>query len=292
MPHEAIPVTLCRVSFYPIADSSPDTRLLDPGVAGDEAAAASGSQPQPGAGLRVLVVASAPELRVRLARQLPSCDAVGGLQLAPDAARALRLVAGGAVDVAFVQVELAGMDGFGLVRRLRGFAPSLAVVFVTDDTSRACEAFDVGAVDFVSCAAGADRLARSLSRTLAAGRRAGHGGAGAAAGFGGEVRWLESVGGDYVRVHAAGGVSLVRGPLGALVSAWGGQGLVQVHRSYAVRLAAVAEARRSGRGLQVVVDGRELPVSRRHAPRVRELLRGAGIEAGRSVGGGRGGSGL
>jgi hypothetical protein len=53
----------------------------------------------------------------------------------------------------------------------------------------------------------------------------------------------------------------------------------------------VAEVRRSGRGLQVVVDGRELPVSRRHAPRVREQLRAAGIEAGRPVGDGRDGSG-
>jgi DNA-binding LytR/AlgR family response regulator len=305
MLHEAIPVTLCHVSFYLIADSSSDTRLLDRGVAGDEAAAAPGSQPRPGAGLRVLVVASL-TLRARLARRLSSCHAIGGLRITSDAAQALRCVAGGAVDAAFVQVELGGMDGFDLVRRLRMSAPSLAVVFVSDDASRALEAFEVGAIDFVSLAADVDRLARSLSRALAAGGRAGGplarsrvgpaasagpGGAGVSAGFGGEVRWLEAVGGDYVRVYAAGGVSLVGGPLGAWVSAWSGQGVVQIHRSFAVRLAAVAEARRCGRGLQVVVDGRELPVSRRHAPRVGELLRGAGIEVGRFVGDGRGGSG-
>jgi DNA-binding LytR/AlgR family response regulator len=298
MPHEAIIVTLWYVNFYPIVDSSPDTRWLDRGVAGDEAAAAPGSQPGPGAGLRILVVASAPELLARFARQLSSCDAVGELQLALDAARALRLVAGGAVDVAFVQVERDGMDGFGLVRLLRGFAPSLAVVFVSDDASRAVEAFDVGAVDFVSPAAGADRLARSLRRVPAAGRRGGGpparwlvGPVAAVAAAEGceaamaEVRWLEAVGGDCLRVHAAGRSWLVNGSLGAVVSAWSGQGVVQIHRSYAVRLAAVAEARRSGRGFAVGVDGRELPVSRRRVPRVRKLLRDVGIEA-RRVGDG------
>jgi DNA-binding LytR/AlgR family response regulator len=294
------------MSFCPVVDVSSYLHQIGRLEMTGDAPSVTHDGPR-GEGLRILVVAHAAEERVQLARLLGSCGQAGRLHEVPDATRALRLVARYAVDVAFVQVELDGVDGFDLVRLLHRFVPALAVVFVTDDTSRACEAFDVGAIDFVSPAVGADRLARSLSRALAAGRRAGgppvrwgvgpvaasagHGGAGASAGFGDEVRWLEAVGGDHVRVHAAGGLSLVRGPLGALVSAWSGQGVVQIHRSFAVRLAAVAEARRCGRGLQVVVDGRELPVSRRHTPRVGELLRGAGIEVGRPVGDGRDGSG-
>jgi DNA-binding LytR/AlgR family response regulator len=253
-----------------------------------------------------LVVASVSALRV-LARRLSSCPEVGGLLLAPDAAQALRLVTSRAVDVAFVQVELRRIDGFSLVQLLRRFAPPLAVVFVSDDRSRALKAFDVGAVDFVSPGAGEERLARSLSRVPAASRRVGGppvpwlakpvaasaapGRAVVSEGAVAQARWLEAVGGEYVRAHAAGGSALVGGTLDAVVSAWSDQGLVRIHRSYAARLAAVAELRRYGRGFRVVVDGRELPVSRRHAPRVRELLRhGAGIEARRCAGDGRGDS--
>jgi DNA-binding NarL/FixJ family response regulator len=83
------------------------------------------------------------------------------------------LVARAAIDVAFIQVESQGIDGFDLARLLRRLAPSLPVVFVADDTSRAIEAFDIGAIDFVSRAAGADRLARSLGRVPPVGRRGG-----------------------------------------------------------------------------------------------------------------------
>jgi DNA-binding LytR/AlgR family response regulator len=70
--------------------------------------------------------------------------------------------------------------------------------------------------------------------------------------------------GDYVRVHTGDGAHLVRESISALSVAWAGHGFVRVHRSYLVQLAAVAEVRAVNGQRSVVVDGHEIPVSRRY----------------------------
>ncbi|MGF1662057.1 MAG: LytR/AlgR family response regulator transcription factor [Kineosporiaceae bacterium] len=70
--------------------------------------------------------------------------------------------------------------------------------------------------------------------------------------------------GDYVRVHTRDGAHLVRESISALSVAWAGHGFVRVHRSFLVRLTAVAEVRAVNGQRSVVVDGREFPVSRRY----------------------------
>jgi DNA-binding LytR/AlgR family response regulator len=62
-------------------------------------------------------------------------------------------------------------------------------------------------------------------------------------------------------------------PLSALEQRWADAGFVRVHRSILVSLPHVQEVRLSGSRPTVVVDGTELPVSRRHVPDVRGLLR-------------------
>jgi DNA-binding LytR/AlgR family response regulator len=62
-------------------------------------------------------------------------------------------------------------------------------------------------------------------------------------------------------------------PLSALEQRWAGAGFVRVHRSIQVSNAHVEEVRLSGPRPMVVVDGAELPVSRRHVPDLRGLLR-------------------
>jgi DNA-binding LytR/AlgR family response regulator len=79
--------------------------------------------------------------------------------------------------------------------------------------------------------------------------------------------------GDYVRLHTADGNPLVRMPLGALEQRWAGAGFVRVHRSVLVNLAHVEEVRLGAGRPGVVVAGTELPVSRRHVPDVRQLVR-------------------
>jgi DNA-binding LytR/AlgR family response regulator len=65
----------------------------------------------------------------------------------------------------------------------------------------------------------------------------------------------------------------VRMPLIALEQRWADAGFVRIHRSILVGLAHVDELRLTSARPSVVVDGVELPVSRRHLPEVRGLLR-------------------
>jgi two-component system, LytTR family, response regulator len=110
-----------------------------------------------------------------------------------------------------------------------------------------------------------------------------------------DVRYVEACG-DYTRVHASDGGHLVRIPISVLEAHWGSAGFFRIHRGYLVALRAVSELRStSGTGSVVVVDGRELPVSRRHAREFKEALvrsrAGGGGRAGNGGGGNGGGSG-
>jgi hypothetical protein len=61
--------------------------------------------------------------------------------------------------------------------------------------------------------------------------------------------------------------------MSALAERWRAAGLVRIHRSYLVQLRFIDEFRTADLGqLTVVVDGRQLPVSRRFAPTVRGHL--------------------
>lgn len=87
-----------------------------------------------------------------------------------------------------------------------------------------------------------------------------------------DVRYAEARG-DYARLHTAEGAYLVRIPISTLEARWADAGFFRIHRGYLVSLGAVTELRAAtGTGSLVVVDGRELPVSRRHARDFKEAL--------------------
>jgi DNA-binding LytR/AlgR family response regulator len=87
-----------------------------------------------------------------------------------------------------------------------------------------------------------------------------------------DVRVAEASG-DYTRLHTADGRRhLVRIPLSRLEASWRAAGFFRIHRSYLVALPSVNELRTSATGATVVVDGRELPVSRRQAHGLKEAL--------------------
>ena len=85
------------------------------------------------------------------------------------------------------------------------------------------------------------------------------------------VRWVEAQG-DYARLHTADASHLVRVPLATLAERWADAGFVRVHRSYLVQLKLITELRLTGNGYVVIVDGRELPVSRRHTRELKDRL--------------------
>jgi DNA-binding LytR/AlgR family response regulator len=239
--------------------------------------------------LRVLAVDDEPPALDELAYLLRADPRVGQVRTAGDATEALRVLRDTDVDAVFLDIRMPGLDGMELARVLSRFAKPPAVVFVTAYDDRAVEAFDLGVVDYVRKPVQPERIAESLRRILAGRMLATHPSVTAArqreedptipvelAGTTrmlprSAVRWVEAQG-DYARLHTGDGSHLVRVPLATLADRWADAGFVRVHRSYLVQLKLITELRLTGGGYVVIVDGRELPVSRRHTRELKDKL--------------------
>jgi DNA-binding LytR/AlgR family response regulator len=201
-----------------------------------------------------------------------------------DATEALRVLRDSSTDVVFLDIRMPGLDGLELARVLRRFAEPPSVVFVTAHEDRAVDAFELGAVDYLLKPLREDRLAESLRRVVAARVPAPPPAstdddevipielAGTTRLLPrSQVRWVEAQG-DYARLHTADGSHLIRAALTALADRWADAGFVRIHRSYLVAVRRITELRLTGSGYVVIVDGRELPVSRRHTRELKERL--------------------
>lgn len=240
-------------------------------------------------GLRVLVVDDVEPARDELRRLLLESPGVGGVATAPGAVEALRQIQAGPVDVVFLDVSMPAMDGMELASLLARMTDPPVVVFVTAFEEHAASAYGIGAVDYLLKPVGAERLAAALDRVR---RFTAAGGpdqppaepvdalAAVPVELGGrtrfvrrdDVRFVEAQG-DYVRLHTPTGGHLVRIPISRLEEHWTPAGFVRVHRSYLLAVGAVRELRSdvSG-GLLAHTDAGDVPVSRRHARDLRELL--------------------
>lgn len=226
---------------------------------------------------RVLLIDDETLARRRLRQLLsaaPDFDVAGECD---DARRAEELVRTLRPDVVFLDIRMPHLDGFGVQAALRDRVKH--VVFVTAHPEHAARAFDIEAADYlVKPVAQArfnamlDRLRRSIGggggeRILLGGRLGG------AAVPVAEVVWLEAKG-AYVTVHTEARRHVVRESLAQLLGRLGATRFVRIHRSAGVSLAHVAGLRRAARGLEVELStGARLPISRRKAAEVVELLR-------------------
>ncbi len=82
---------------------------------------------------------------------------------AANGAAAVELILDEQPDVAFLDLQMPELDGFGVVRELRG-ASSPLVVYVTAYSERALDAFDAGAVDYLLKPVRAERMQAALER--------------------------------------------------------------------------------------------------------------------------------
>ncbi|MDP9798642.1 DNA-binding LytR/AlgR family response regulator [Catenuloplanes nepalensis] len=237
--------------------------------------------------LRVLAVDDEPPALDELAYLLRTDPRVARVHTAGDATEALRLLRDTDVDAVFLDIRMPGLDGMELARVLRRFARPPAIVFVTAYDDGAVDAFDLGVTDYVRKPVRTERLAESLrrvaeARVIPAQRAAlarGEDDPTIPVELAGTtrmlprsaVRWVEAQG-DYARLHTADGSHLVRVPLATLAERWADAGFVRIHRSYLVQLRLIAELRLANSGYVVVVDGTELPVSRRHTRELKDRL--------------------
>ena len=241
------------------------------------------------AGLRVLAVDDEPPALDELAYLLRADDRVAVVHTAGDATEALRLLRDAEVDAVFLDIRMPGLDGMELARVLGRFAKPPAVVFVTAYEERAVEAFELGVADYVRKPVQPDRLAESLRRVVnsrlvpvhpaVVGRRDRADDPTIPVELAGitrllqrsAVRWVEAQG-DYARLHTAEGSHLVRVSLATLAERWADAGFVRIHRSYLVQLRLISELRLNGGTYVVTIDGRELPVARRHTRDLKDRL--------------------
>jgi DNA-binding LytR/AlgR family response regulator len=230
--------------------------------------------------LRVLAVDDEPPALDELAFLLGQDNQVGEVLTCVSATDALRLLRSDPVDVVLLDIAMPGLSGLELAQVLRQFRQPPAVVFVTAHANHAVEAFDLHAVDYLLKPIREERLYEALERV----REVPTNGADeqVPVELGGVTRFVRrsevryaTAQGDYVRLHTADGSPLVRMPLGTLEQRWADAHFVRIHRSILVSLAHVDEVRLGGAHPTVVVGGTELPVSRRHLPDVRGLLRRA-----------------
>jgi two-component system LytT family response regulator/two-component system response regulator LytT len=102
--------------------------------------------------------------RDELCFQLGRIEGVEIVSQAADGWQALDDIARLEPDIAFLDIQMPGLTGFEVARRLLEEGSDLAVVFVTAFDHRAIEAFEVNAVDYVLKPVEPTRLEQAIQR--------------------------------------------------------------------------------------------------------------------------------
>jgi DNA-binding LytR/AlgR family response regulator len=167
-----------------------------------------------------------------------------------------------AMDILLLDVQLTGMDGITLARRLRKMQSACQIIFITAYEQHMAQGYEVEAVHYLIKPVAPEKLNTVLSRALeriqtGPGRLVFQTQQGLLALPRQETLYLE-VFSHVVELHAQGGVYRLTRPIQALESELGAD-FFRCHRSYLVALWAV---RRISRGQLLLTNGKVLPLSR------------------------------
>jgi len=224
-----------------------------------------------------------------LLRGLPWLHCVGE---AADGPAALAEIQRLRPELVFLDIQMPGLLGTEVLRRLAEAGTPPLVIFTTAFAEHAVTAFELGALDYLLKPFGAERLHATLERVRAAlgepcppalerlAELLGRGpltrlfvrsGAAIVPVAVSEVSHFEAVG-DYVAVHTGGAEHLLHLALARLEERLDPQRFVRIHRGCIVNLDAVQRFRRlaSGQLSAELKDGCALPVSRSRS----QVLRG------------------
>lgn len=256
--------------------------------------------------LRVIVCDDEPLAVRRLASMLgrvPDIEVVG---TAESGRGALDLLRTEEVDIALLDIEMPEVDGFDVVEAIASPSNSREnvplIVFVTAFRRFAPQAFDSGAIDFLSKPVRLGRLEQALGRarnavagrearrrlvdlqttveTLRNGRSSSRDAHVWVPRRGENIRInLDQVDrvvaeGPYVRLHVDANSFLYREVLGSIEPKFDPDRFLRVHRSHLVRLDYVASIRRTfhGGAELLLKGGEQVPVGRKYARAVRRRL--------------------
>jgi DNA-binding LytR/AlgR family response regulator len=219
---------------------------------------------------RVIIVDDEPPARERLARMLAE---VGGLTIvgeAADGAAALELLTLQRPDIAFVDINMPGLNGLDMLRAAPADARP-AVVLVTAHINFAVEALDLDVADYVVKPYTLERLRQACRRAQLLGRPLAPAMSWVAARDAGDLVTLLPqdvmavlAEGNYVRILTQHAGYMVRSTLKQMQERLAGHGFVAISRS------AIASTRwierltrdRHGDGILTLRSGETLRVSR------------------------------
>jgi two-component system LytT family response regulator len=251
----------------------------------------------------VIIVDDEPPARAKLLRFLEPLPEFRVLAEADTVEAAVAAITAHHPDVVFLDIQLGERSGFDVIEAIRG-AESPHIVFSTAYSEYAVRAFDVQALDYLLKPFDRQRFLRSIERVkieLADPepgdleervRRVLAAMPGQAApikqilirdrarAYFIPVDSIErlSAAGNYVEIHAAGKVHLVREPLAKLAAQLDAGEFIRVHRSHVVKLTAIAELQPMFHGDYELIlrSGERLALSRRYKallpPAIRERL--------------------
>ncbi len=251
----------------------------------------------------VVIVDDEPPARAKLLRFLESLPEFHVVAEADTVEAAVAAITTHHPELVFLDIQLGESSGFQVLEAIRGVeAPH--IVFSTAYSEYAVRAFDVQALDYLLKPYDRERFLRSIERVkieladpepgdfeervrrvLAA--MPGHAAPvkqilirDRAKAFFIPVDSIErlSAAGNYVEIHAAGKVHLVREPLAKLAAQLDAAEFIRVHRSHVVKLSCIAELQPMFHGDYELIlrNGERLALSRRYKallpPAIRERL--------------------
>jgi two-component system LytT family response regulator len=249
--------------------------------------------------IRALIVEDEPLMRERLRGLLaeePDVVCVGECANGPAAVAAITAER---PDLVFLDVQMPGLDGFGVIEAV-GVEQMPLTVFVTAYDRYALKAFEVQALDYLLKPFNRPRFRQALERARARLRR----------GKGSDVQhmlhalledvkatsrtprrlvvrsenriallkpedvdWVEAAG-NYVRLHVGKDEHLLRGTMEAVEAQLPAGQFVRTHRSAIVNIERIRALEPTFHGDYVIElhDGTELPLSRTYRPALEKLL--------------------
>ncbi len=242
--------------------------------------------------IRALVVDDEPLARRGIRVRLERAGDVDVIAECATGAEAVTAIRDHSPDLVFLDVQMPGLDGFGVVERV-GAERMPPVVFVTAYDAHALRAFEVHALDYLLKPIDDERFDTAVQRARRriSERQAGSLGRQLAAALAelrdrrilikdrgrvvilneADVDWVEAEG-DYVRIHAGGRGHLLRETMSAMAERLDPTRFARIHRSTIVNVSRIRELKAlPNREYTVVLrDGTQLRLSRGY----RDALKG------------------
>jgi two-component system, LytTR family, response regulator len=252
--------------------------------------------------IRALIVDDEPLAREGMRLHLGEHNEIEVIGECDDGATAVMMIRDVKPDLVFLDVQMSGLDGFGVLRAI-GTEHMPIVVFVTAYDQFALQAFEAHAIDYLLKPIDPDRLDTALERVRnqlegQARRERDDRVLSLLSQVGGQPRYIERLvtrsdgkiriirvddidyieaAGNYAKIHVGGKMHLVREGMNSLESKLDPAKFLRVHRSVIVRIDRIKELESLYQGDYVVVlhDGTRLTTGRKYRDAIQEFIRGA-----------------